>query len=104
MKRLLIALFLCSLGAGAEAAALDPVISELMASSDGEALLDEDDDSSDWIELYHPGDSPVSLDGWSVPTVVYATSADIVDGELSLPVRERLAKAMAEAAALVGGT
>jgi FMN reductase len=44
-----------------------------------------------------------SLDGWSVPTVVYATSADIVDGELSAPLRERLAKAMAEASAL-GGT
>ena len=41
-----------------------------------------------------------SLEGWSVPTVVYATSGDIVDGELSAPLRERLAKALAEAAAL----
>jgi FMN reductase len=39
-----------------------------------------------------------SLDGWAVPTVVYATPADIVDGSPSPPLLERLAKALAEAA------
>jgi FMN reductase len=39
-----------------------------------------------------------SLDGWTVPTVVYATSADIVDGVVSAEVRDHLARALGEAA------
>ncbi|MCX5638888.1 MAG: lamin tail domain-containing protein, partial [Planctomycetota bacterium] len=46
------------------------VISEFMASNgskepleEGE-LLDEDSDSSDWIEIYNPTDEPISLGGW----------------------------------------
>jgi len=39
-----------------------------------------------------------SLDGWTVPTVVYATSGEIVDGKVSDAVRERLERALAEAA------
>jgi FMN reductase len=39
-----------------------------------------------------------SLDGWTVPTVVYATSGDIVDGVVGEPVRARLARALEEAA------
>jgi FMN reductase len=39
-----------------------------------------------------------SLDGWTVPTVAYATSADIVDGQVSDELRDRLAKALDEAA------
>jgi hypothetical protein len=46
------------------------VISEFMASNaskepleEGE-LLDEDGDSSDWIELYNPTNKPINLDGW----------------------------------------
>jgi FMN reductase len=41
-----------------------------------------------------------SLDGWTVPTVVYATSADVVDGKVGEAVRERLARALDEAAAV----
>jgi len=47
-----------------------PVISEFMASNgskeplaDGE-LLDEDGESSDWIEIYNPTDQAVHLGGW----------------------------------------
>ena len=43
-----------------------------------------------------------SLDGWTVPTVVYALSADIVDGKVSDDVHDRLAKALAEAARVTG--
>jgi FMN reductase len=44
-----------------------------------------------------------SLDGWTVPTVVYATSGDVVDGVVGEAVRERLAKALAEAAIVAAG-
>ena len=38
-------------------------ISEFMAANDG-GLLDEDGDSSDWIELHNAGASPVNLNSW----------------------------------------
>lgn len=44
-----------------------------------------------------------SLDGWTVPTVVYATPGDIVDGELGAGVEDRLVRALAEAAAVAAG-
>jgi hypothetical protein len=46
------------------------VISEFMASNDSKEpledgeLLDEDGDSSDWIEIYNPTNKPINLDGW----------------------------------------
>ncbi|MEM7391056.1 MAG: CotH kinase family protein, partial [Verrucomicrobiota bacterium] len=40
-----------------------PVISEFMADNE-DTLLDEDGDSSDWIELFNPGTSTVNLAGW----------------------------------------
>jgi FMN reductase len=43
-----------------------------------------------------------SLDGWTVPTVVYATPDDIVDGVVGPRVRDRLARALHEAAAVTG--
>jgi len=39
------------------------VISEFLASNH-DTQLDEDGDSSDWIELYNPTRSEMSLDGW----------------------------------------
>ncbi len=39
------------------------VINEILASNDN-GLLDEDGDSSDWIELFNPGDNAVDLTGW----------------------------------------
>ncbi len=39
-----------------------PIISEFMASN-LETLMDDDDDPSDWIELYHPGNSAYDLNG-----------------------------------------
>jgi FMN reductase len=44
-----------------------------------------------------------SLEGWTVPTVVYATSGEIVDGKVSDAVRERLVKALDEAALVAAG-
>ena len=39
------------------------IISEFLASN-GNIYLDEDGDSSDWIEIYNPTSIPVSLEGW----------------------------------------
>jgi FMN reductase len=44
-----------------------------------------------------------SLDGWTVPTVVYATSGDIVDGTLGDAVTTSLTRALAEARAVASG-
>ncbi|MDX1961978.1 MAG: lamin tail domain-containing protein [Pirellulales bacterium] len=41
------------------------VISEFLASSSG-GLLDQDGESSDWIELYNTTSSPVNLQNWSL--------------------------------------
>ena len=41
----------------------DVIISEFMAANHG-TLLDEDGDSSDWIELYNAGTEAVDLAGW----------------------------------------
>jgi hypothetical protein len=38
-----------------------------------------------------------------VPTVVYATSGEIVDGKVSDAVRERLERALGEAAVVAAG-
>src|SRR5260221_310846 len=38
-------------------------ITEFMADN-SKTLLDEDGDSSDWIEIHNPGPTPVALDGW----------------------------------------
>lgn len=62
-----------------------PVISEFMADSDGEALVDADGDPSDWIEIYNPSGSPANLSGyfltddpadlqkWAFPAVTLAS-------------------------------
>jgi|GEM_PF-723603 len=42
---------------------LSPIITEFMAENDG-SLLDEDGESSDWIELFNPGPMAVSLLDW----------------------------------------
>jgi FMN reductase len=44
-----------------------------------------------------------SLDGWTVPTVVYATSGDVVDGMVGEAVRARLARALDEARIVAAG-
>lgn len=45
-----------------------------------------------------------SLDGWTVPTVVYATSTDIVDGKLAPELHDRLTRALSEAAIVAAGS
>jgi len=46
------------------------IISEFMAINGSKAplepgeLLDEDGDSSDWIEIYNPTNATINLDGW----------------------------------------
>ncbi len=42
-----------------------PYLSEFMASNT-RGLRDEDGDFSDWIEIYNPGATTVSLDGWQL--------------------------------------
>lgn len=42
-----------------------PVITEFMAANGG-SLRDQDGDASDWIELYNPEPTPVSLAGYSL--------------------------------------
>lgn len=41
----------------------DIIISEILASNDA-ALLDQDGDSSDWLEIYNSGTDPMNLEGW----------------------------------------
>ncbi len=41
------------------------IINEFLASN-GQGLLDEDGDSSDWIELYNASSAPVNLAGWTL--------------------------------------
>lgn len=38
-------------------------ITEFMAIND-QTMIDDDDDRSDWIEIYNPTKTPVDLDGW----------------------------------------
>lgn len=45
------------------ALAADPLISEFMASNRN-GIVDEDGDTSDWVELFNPGTSPINLSGW----------------------------------------
>ncbi len=45
--------------------AANPIISEFMAFNDG-ALLDENGQASDWIEIHNAGDVAVDLGGWSL--------------------------------------
>lgn len=52
-----------SVGAAGVLRADGPVISEYLTDNAGGAL-DEDDDSSDWIELFNPSQSEVNLDGY----------------------------------------
>ena len=52
----------CAYAALADA---DVVINEVQSSNDG-ALLDDDGDASDWIELLNRGDEGVSLGGWGL--------------------------------------
>src|SRR5262245_40962799 len=40
-----------------------PIISEFLADNDG-GLKDEDGEDQDWIEIYNPDTSPVSMAGW----------------------------------------
>jgi hypothetical protein len=47
-----------------------PVINEFMAMNSSDTPLgpgefvDEDNESSDWIEIYNPTDQPIDLSGW----------------------------------------
>ncbi len=66
-----------------------PVISEFMASND-ETLLDEDGDSSDWIEIWNPDETAVDLGGlyltdatnnlrkWQLPAITLAADESLV--------------------------
>jgi hypothetical protein len=61
--RLMLALLLILSGTRAASGAEPVFISEFLAANDG-GLLDEDNESSDWIELYNSGGTTVNLAGW----------------------------------------
>jgi hypothetical protein len=63
LQRVFIFLLAAVVSASPALAANTVYISEFMALNDG-ALLDEDQDASDWIELYNAGAAPVNLAGW----------------------------------------
>ena len=42
----------------------EPIISEFMASNGGASIVDEDGDSSDWIEIHNPSGNIAMLDGY----------------------------------------
>ncbi len=50
---------------GPRVGAADLLISEFMASNKN-TLVDEDGDSSDWIEVYNAGSAAVDLEGWNL--------------------------------------
>ena len=45
--------------------AANPVITEFVASNIN-GLLDEDGDTSDWVEIHNPTSSPIDLVGWNL--------------------------------------
>ena len=63
------------------------LIAEAMASNH-RTLLDEDGDSSDWVELQNLSDDPVSLKGWQL-TDASARAGRWTLGDLVLPPRGR---------------
>lgn len=58
-------LFACLSAAAAEAPVPDLVIQEFLAVN-GTGLRDADGETSDWIELYNSGNSPVALADWAL--------------------------------------
>lgn len=42
------------------------IINEILASNSSIGLKDKDGESSDWIELYNPGNGTINLSGWSI--------------------------------------
>ena len=54
-------LFLCSSFVRSEL-----LVTEFLASNSGVSLQDEDEDSSDWIEIHNSGTDPVSLNGYQL--------------------------------------
>jgi len=63
MRTRIIAVVFCLFALSRLGAADEVIISEFMASNMG-SLLDEDGDSSDWIEIYNAGTNTVNLGGW----------------------------------------
>src|SRR5262245_39476021 len=63
---IVLVVLLAALGAPSARAVCEgngPIISEFMASNSS-AVLDEDNDYSDWLEIYNPCLPSVNLDGW----------------------------------------
>ena len=71
------------------------LINEILASNDT-VLLDEDGDSTDWVELFNSGGAPVPISGWSLsddPALPYKWQfPDISIGPVRLPYRESAVK------------
>lgn len=80
---------LLTIGSGISYGAGEVVINEISATG-SEGYLDNDGDSSDWIEVYNSGDAPISLGGyfltddsgdltkWTLPNVDLAVDSHLV--------------------------
>lgn len=63
MKLSYLTALVCASLSGLSTQAADPRITEFMAANSG-AVLDEDGESSDWIEILNPGPGAINLAGW----------------------------------------
>lgn len=66
MRKLFLSLLAAFMGLMASAFAADDVIISEFLAVNSTNLLDEDGDSSDWIELFNAGGAPVDMAGWSL--------------------------------------
>src|SRR5207247_240437 len=62
--RLALFLLLFAAGLAARPAAAQVTISEFLTSNHSGLIVDQDGDTSDWIELYNDGSTPANITGW----------------------------------------
>ncbi len=70
---------------GVDEPVLPLVLNEVLASN-RDGLLDEDGDSSDWIEIYNPGFSPVDASGYRLSSASSATNWFLPSGTTIEPM------------------
>jgi hypothetical protein len=61
--RSILSLLLVLATMGQRLAGQSPYLSEILAEN-GSSITDQDGETSDWIEIHHPGVAPINLQGW----------------------------------------